>query len=230
VLLALAGWLPAPAFAPITFVAGASAVNTGGVSGAFNSTGANLIVVIASNFAGGTSGVSDNKGNSYSVATSCSANNSPVSIQYSTPSTVGAGHTVTITNGGGFAATGYVRSYSGAATTSVLDQMSCTCATGTTVSSGSITPTSNGQLVVGGATFNQVYSSGPGGTGGLVDDGHNNQNLLAQIGSAMGDVVQTTAGAANPNWTVSGSVQFCVGVASFKAAPVAAGGGRVLIF
>jgi len=222
-ILAFAGVLPQPliSFTGITFVSSASQVNAS-VSGTFDSTGANLLVVSMSDFAGGTPGISDNKGNSWTTTANCAAGNASFDIAYSTPTTVGSGHTVTITNGGGFAPTGYVRAYSGAATSSVLDGHSCTCQTASTVSAGSITPANNGALGVTGFSFNQNYSSGPGGTGSFVDNGHNNSNLLAQMGAGIGTVIQTTAAAMNPSYTATSSTAQCVGVAAFDA-PVATG-------
>lgn len=205
-------WIPAqPAAAPsgIALVAHAIA-GSGGTSSAttagVNTSGANFLVVVAVDLAGGSqSAISDSYGNTpYLQLTSQSATvRETISFYYS--ATVGAGHTFTAS--GGTVSAIAAAAFSGVLTTNPVDVQAGTNNSGSaTIQPGSITPTQNNELIISGiggyvVAGSETYSIDSGMT--ITDQ----QGLIggASFGLALAYKVQTTAAAINPTWTVSSS-------------------------
>ena len=117
----------------------------------------------------------------------------------------------------------YVAAFSGAAAASALDQQNGAVGTGTSLATGSVTPSEDNELVVSGVSI----ADGSSGTY-AVDSGLTiTDQILASAGNFEGGglayIIQTSAGAVNPTWSWTGSVNSAAVIATFKAA---AAGGR----
>lgn len=174
----------------------------GGTSASVNTTGANLIWFFVTSYAGATAPtVSDSKGNTWNARTSYTAGSGDaerMQMFWCNPSSVGSGHTFTITGAGSFS-TGYIQYLSGGSTSTPVDQE----ITGTNLASplqaGSVTPTEDAELCV------SAYIAGSAGT---INESY---TLLYQdetggsgYSGGVAYKIQTTAAATNPSWTASG--------------------------
>lgn len=201
-----------------TFLQGLS--DAGGTTPAIVTTGANFITVglvcfCASDPVGGD--LTDSKGNSYSVLTvSKDASALFVSvIFYVANPTVGSGHTFSFTTVGTYASF-YADAFSGVKTSSPFDQQNHGNTVGTTVQPGSITPSENNELIV---TVGQVNVNG--GSTPTINSGYTvtdaNAGINSQgVGGGFAYIVQTSAAATNPTWTLGGTAGSAA-IASFKA-------------
>jgi hypothetical protein len=212
----------------IALVSGASAaagsapgIDTATTS-AVNTTGANLIVIQASNYAvQAAPTITDNKSNTWTALTAQAGSVVRGTLYYCLNPTVGSGHTFTITSTGGYPSLS-ILAFSGVATTSAFDvQNGSTASSSTTVAPGSITPSAANELVITGVGTQSaaVSSVGSGFTIGSTANWS-----ASQFGSSLAYLIQTTATAENPTWTMSGSATLSAEIASFKAA---AGGGSI---
>jgi len=202
----------------ITTVSAAPGAN-GGSTSAIDTTGATCLVVSVAYYPalGGTPTVADSKGNTYLPLT-LRASGGEIAHQlfYSLGGTVGAGHTFTVSGpsiypafvASAFAGVGSFESQSGATATS-----------GTALATGSLTPTTNGALVVSGEGGQSATT--PSMTGFTLTaigftGGANMQGAAAWQ-------IQTTAAAINPTWGFSPSPGHqAAGSAVFSGAPAAA--------
>jgi hypothetical protein len=197
----------------------------GVTTSAIDTTGATfLAMAIGSNSNGGNGapgGISDSKGNTWTCGTA-TATGAPgvfgaqMQICYAWNPTVGTGHTFTYTfTGGGMSIA--VAAFSNVKTVSTpydQENEASTSPTDVTVSTGSITPSANNELIL---TATSLYFTGettpssftlidssvfPGGT---------------YNGVALAYKVQTTAGAENATWTGDGNNSYRAAViASIK--------------
>lgn len=174
-----------------------NSVTTPGV----DTTGANLMVLLA--LAQPVTGVvvSDSKGNTWTPLT---AQQNGVAtgtrFYYCLNPIVGSGHTFTVSATGTFPAV-IVQAWNGAHAFDA--ENGANQAAGTTLQPGSVTPAEDNELFVTGC--------GPGGGGvvtNAVDSGFTETADLDEnanaAGGAMAYKVQTSAGAENPTWTASG--------------------------
>lgn len=213
----------------IAFIAGASGGgSTGFTSSSINTTGATLLVATVARYSGGGSNpltISDSKGNTWTAMTGWTSSGTADTMQawYSIPTSVGSGHTVTLTKGAGanpFAGGGFA-AFSGTKATSPLDlevQLN-NSGSSTTHTATSITPSENDCLIVqmlgtDGASYSSINSSyslafSNNWTGGI------------DVSSALAYIVQTTASASAPTITLDASAGAGIGTASFKAASAA---------
>ena len=159
--------------------------------------------------------VSDSKGNcsgawSSAVSREGAASNVTV-IYYCVPTTVGTGHTVTISVGSGYIhqISAFFAAYSGVAATSPLDQF--------TSGSTTITPTQNGELIltVDGGDYYGSSASIDSGFGILGSSSCPGSCSTSYFGT-MAYLVQSTAALIAPTWTQL--YIDSVVIASFKAA------------
>ena len=204
--------------------------NTGAGSGDGNSvttsgidtTGATLIVLAVNAFAdpAGSGTLSDSKGNTWTGLTTYNSFSALfIRLYYCASPTVGSGHTFT------WASTGQnpgicVQAYSGAATSSPLDQQSG--ASGDN-QPGSVTPSENNEVLVTALTiFGSVSSVDSGFT---ISDSFVGTAFATDMGIAY--KIQTTAGAENVTWNGgAGESTSACNIATFKAA-AAAGGSNI---
>lgn len=188
----------------------------GGTTTSIDTTGADLLIVIVQYYSG-TPTPSDSKSNSWSLATSGDRGG----LYYATNPTVGTGHTFTTS---AEYSTIHALAYSGAALSSVLDQVQAVSSgTGSPYSAPSITPTQDGELLC--AAINEYNSadSGMAVNSGFTLRSAINSSSGNYIGGAVADLFQGTASTVDPEWTwTGGNSANSAFVASFKAA---AGGG-----
>ena len=100
---------------------------------------------------------------------------------------------------------------------------------GTTVSTGSVTPTTNDQLVATHLSFgNQVADATI--DGGFTTPGYGDLGSGGvYIGSERSYLIQTTATAANPTWTVGTAANLYTVITTFKAGPPTTPGLPILL-
>lgn len=205
------------AFSLVGHVKAQSTNTTGVTTGTLDTTGADLLVLVLSDFAGGARGtISDSKGNSWTPLTSrTSVGNRRVTIFYSLPTTVGSGHTFTSTGGAGadFPAIA-ITAWSGRVGGVFDVENGAIDDSGSTLATGSVTPAFDNALIISGW-------SGDGTTGSLaIDSGMTLVDSFTAPGEeGLGHAykVQTTKAAINPTWTPwGGNTSEAVAIAVFN--------------
>lgn len=197
--------------------------DSGGTSPAVDTTGANLIVVGVASGSGTTPTVTDSNSNTYTGLSTYTGTYNFSRLFYCLNPTVGSGHTFTL-GGGALNQTCSIAAYSGVKTSGAFDQQNGVFqnTSGTTVQTGSITPTANGSLV--------ITTLGVAGAAGATDSINSSLTVEQQLtfssgnyyGNGLADYIQPTAGAINPTWTVSSAPLGLTGaIASFLPAPTA---------
>lgn len=185
-----------------------------------NTTGSDLIVIIASSYSGNTDPtITDSNSN-----TITSAGTAPTAgglarehIWYIKSPTVGAAHTFTATNGQFLSL--HIMAFSGSDTTAPLDQYnSAGVSSASSVQPGSVTPTTDGQLLITGLTSGETSGSIMS-----IDSGFSIVDWFtfssgSWFATASAYAVQATAAAINPTWSWTGSSYAATAIASFKAA------------
>ncbi len=214
----------------IALVTGAHTATNTTTSPAIDTTGATLIVIAAEEDTGSGrtwTAPSDNKSNTFLplTATTLAGSGNDVRLYYCANPTVGSGHTFT-NNMTEFSTQGFfscisVAAFSGVATTTPLDQETAHQTGGGpfSVQPGSVTPSEDNELIVTGAAIDtsKTYTINGGYT--ILDVGTatgNNTIWLAYL-------VQTSAAATNPTWTLSAqnSGGVAAAIATFKASAAA---------
>jgi len=199
-----------------------AAVSPGGTTGAVNTTGANLIVIAATDSNGAPPTVTDNQSNTYtSITTKADGSTQQINLWYCLNPTVNASHTFTVS--GSFPSL-TAAAFSGVKASGALDQHNNTgnTAASTTVQPGSITPTSDNSLV--------ITAAGIAGAAGATLSVNNSLSITDQkpftagtnYGTGLAWIVQGAAAAINPTWTLSATPITLVSViASFLPVPTA---------
>jgi len=222
--LGLLEWLPkAAAAAGFTLVASANTTGAAAgpyTTGAINTTGANLLVVVVSqygNIAEGT--LSDSKGNTWTGLTLKTGPGTVAlsRIHYCVPSSVGSGHTFTYSSASNMFGEIAVMAWSGAAASPFDVENGGSTGSGTSLQPGSVTPSLNGSLLVAGVSItdgSSSYSIGSGFTviANVPFSASVNEGLLAAY------LVQGTAAAINPTFSWTGSAEAAATIAVFKPA------------
>ncbi len=208
-------------------------INPGGVDGGTSSpgvttTGANLIVAViclSSTTTGGPT-FSDNKGNSWTLITTVTSATQNTVIYYCSSPIVGTGHT--FTTGPGFPnhpfSSACIAAFSNVKPSSPLDKNSGAGSTppALTVQPGSITPVTDGELLV------CVLGTAPSGAETVaIDSGFTKTDDVPfnpgnTFGTHMAYLVQSSAAAINPTWTMSGATTanpLQAIIASFRPGP-----------
>jgi hypothetical protein len=220
-LVLLSGSPPAADEGGITLVASSSARSTDGNSittGANDTTGATFLVATIGDYGlSSTTTVVDSKGNTWTqlnVLTALSSVHN--SIFYCESPIVGAGHTFTA-NGTTSYPSICVAAFAGVGATP-FDQQNGTAngGSGTTLTTGSVTPGTDNQLVIAALGFTD--------SGAAIDSGftivQQQPNVSSEsIGSALAYKVQTTAAAVNPEWSWGSSATAAAVIATFEKAP-----------
>ena len=196
-----------------------TAGNTNGsTTPACNTTGANLLVVTVSWFTGGgTVTVSDSKSNTnWTQLTKSDRGFAFECIWYCKNPTVGDGHTFTVASTGGYASIHAV-AFSGADTTAPFDKENGSWGSSvSTQQTGSITPAEDNEVVVYGCSTDNSKDISSVDVGTLLS---HNAHTGNSFGNSLAYIIQTTAGAINPTFTLSGSSTTPNAViASFKVA------------
>ncbi|MFM2357274.1 MAG: hypothetical protein RJA61_11 [Candidatus Parcubacteria bacterium] len=203
--------------AAFNLIANTGAGSSGGnnvTTGAIDTTGANLIVVVVSWYSGAANTLSDSKGNTWTALTAYAAGNTQQRIYYAYNPTVGSGHTFTATNSSYPSIA--VSAWSGAAT-SPYDVENGSSGSGiTSKQPGSVTPSENNELIITGLGFDTSNTLSI--NSGFTISNQLNYTVGNYMGGAMAYLVQTTSAAVNPTWSWSSSMGVSTGIATFKAA------------
>ena len=202
--------------------------NTAAIAG-INTSGATLIVVEISANAQPTTVSCTTPTNALTALTSYQPSSSPlVRFYYNSNPTTGAGQVCTAT--GGFTEPSIaVVAFSGTTTTSPFDQQNGTATntSSTTAQPGSVTPGTNGELLVTGygssSLTTAVTLAGAPLTWAITDQAGDTTNAYM---IAFGWAVQASAAAINPAWSWTGANGvWSTNIATFK--PSAGGGSTV---
>lgn len=214
------------AFALVSNVARATGGANGGTSGAIDTTGATLLVLIIGDANVQLQSVSDSKGNVWNqaVASPLDANvQSSIWFACGPGLSVGAAHTFTVNRAGTFP-TFCVAAFSGSATDFVNSNNNnkATTAGATSLQAGSVTPSKNNCLVIAAIGYRDTTALAING-GFIITDQCPFIGATA-IGSGLGYLIQTTAAAANPTWSWTNSVGAAATIAYFQVPPASGGG------
>lgn len=215
-----------------------SAVTVGSIGGGDATTAGidtsawDFFVGIVGSYSGGAAAsFADNKSNAISSLTGYVANNNRVRIFYPTTypiNTDASNHT--FTGGGGVASfpSVVVLGFSGVRSSSPFDagkDAGASTASSTTLAPTSVTPSEDNCVVITGLSW--TSSETPVADGGFVEPTNYFTDYLAgnHFGSAGAYLIQTSAAAANPNWTWGAATEAIAAIAVFRAAA----GGAVFV-
>jgi hypothetical protein len=193
--------------------------NSGGsLTGAVDTTGANLIIVAVSfSTSGAAPTLSDNKGNTWTGLTAqANVSEATVRLYYSYNPTVGTGHTLTIAGATSFS-TLSVLAVSGAAS-SPFDQENGATSGSSAIATGSVTPGEDNELLAAAA----AYAGNGTATvdGGFTVSAQADYSAGNSYGCVLTYLIQTSAAAANPTITCpssGGSTNTAAAIATFRA-------------
>lgn len=192
----------------------------GAITPSIDTTGAKLIVACIDGFTGGGDSFTDSKSNTWVGLTYTNTGTVGTRIYYCTnPSSVGSGHT--FTTNAAFSSI-CVACFSGVLTaSSPFDQQNTHSATsGSTIASGSVTPTQDNELLI--AAFGGDATGTNSINGGFTITDQRPFIGGTCYGCSLAYLIQTSAAAANPTWTLGSAItQGGAAIASFKA-PAAA--------
>lgn len=195
-------------------------------SSAIDTTGATLLVVVASYLYNAAVTLTDSAGNTWTPLTAYSTSASTrVRIYYCLSPSTSASHTFQLAGALSYPALA-VAAFSGTLTASAFDVENGNFNnSGTTVATGTVTPSEGNELLIFGFSSNASGSYS-------VDVGTiaNQAGLLgaSAFGVALAYQIQTTATARNATWT-SGSGTLAAAAATFKSAGGGGGGGGLSI-
>ena len=181
-----------------------------------DTTGATLLVVSASYYSGGSSfAVSDGHGNTWTPLTLRTVGNIVHRIYYAKNPTVGPGASVNIT-GVSIYVVGVYLAFAGVDPSAPFDgETGATAASGTSLATGSVTPSVSGALIIAGLGSDSAtgisVSAGLTATTTNFAGGNN-------MAGGTGYVVQPSAAAINPTWSWTGVGGSAAGIAAFKPA------------
>lgn len=188
-------------------------------SGTIDTTGADLLLACVADYDASAGSLSDSKGNTWTPLTAQDSTSAEAQLYYSVPTSVGINHSWNVACTGCFP-TGSVAAFSGSHATPFDQQNGAVTAGATSLSTGSVTPSENNELVVACLSFaatNTISIDNGFSTPIQTDFGSG-----AHYGGALAYKIQTTAAAVNPAFSWSGSTEAAAAIASFKAAAVAA--------
>jgi len=193
--------------------------NNNPTTGSLDTTGATFLVVTTS-YGGSPTGVTDSKGNTWTARTAYTNTGISTRIYYVNSNTpnVGTGHTFTL-NGTGIAGAINVLAFSGGAAVPYDTENGANSTSTSTLQTGSVTPSEDNCVLITGLTGGNTY-----GGAGTIDLGFSitdNSPLTggSNYGSAAAYLIQTTATARNPTWTLGSTVaNVSTAIAVFKAA------------
>jgi hypothetical protein len=192
-----------------------------------NTTGANFLVALVGWYSGGPPTLSDSKSNlgwtGLNVYSPANDTNVKIQIFYCPSATVGSGHTFKVSSSG-LQPSVAVLAFSGV-DASPFDQQNGSNASnfGTTIQTGSVTPTTDNQVVIACYDGYSGDVSSIDSSFTLTDHGPYAGHSVA-FGIAY--LIQTSATAVNPTFTLGASNVNAAAIATFKAS-AGGGGGSV---
>ena len=208
-------------------------VKTGGVNGgtsaSVDTSGADLIVLWATWYDSVTLDVtvSDSKSNTWTALTLREVEFQRGKVWYAYAPSVGSGHTFTVAGTNTYA-TLLMSAWSGAAA-SPFDQQNGTANTNSVLSTGSVTPTEDNELVLAFVGFDNNSGGAVSVNASLSIIQSQAYVAATQDGASDAYIVQTSAGAVNPQWNITTSTKLAVAIATFKAASGGGGGGQPMM-
>lgn len=226
--------LAAPASATYTIIVsgGHAADNSGSAtSTAVDTTGSTLLVISCSWYSPvGTEAItaSDSKSNTWTGLTAIHQVTMATQIFYvnSATPTVGSGHTFNCAGTTTYPVVGFVAASGGKA--APFDQQSNNWNSGvTSVTTGSISPTEDNELVI--AAMTGDGSSSLTINGGFTTRSTTNISGGVTMSGGIATLVQTTGATAGPTWSWSGTSGATAVIASFKTAPAASACGQLML-
>lgn len=203
------------AFSLIVNVAAGSTVNNTVTTGAVDTTGADFLVAIVSDVGvGDIPAVSDSKSNSWTALTRKVIGFAGSKIHYCQSPTVGSGHTFTASSAGASSPSIAVLAFSGSAVSPFDVENGATGQSVSSLSTGSVTPSENNELVIAGVCW---YPAGTVSINGgfTISDQVNYDGVHMGVGAAY--LIQTSAAAANPAWSGVSFSDVAATIATFKA-------------
>jgi hypothetical protein len=185
-----------------------------GTSPAIDTTGASLLVAYVADFTGSAAATfADSQGNTWTALTARPlTGNMRSQMYYCASPTTSASHTFSATGTNSFAAIA-IAAYSGTATSPYDQETGATTLTGTSLATGSVTPSENNELVIYGCGYASSALSVSVGT--MLDTAAIIGGTSYGIGLAY--EIQTTATARSPSWSWSSSNSCSTTIATFKA-------------
>lgn len=224
-LLLIALLIPVRGYATITVITSGIIGSVDGgdnlITASFDSTGGDMIATARSDLYSTTPcAQTDSKSNSYtSLTTRETTLGSQITISYVAVPTVGTGHTISCASSAGFPTLAYIV-FAGTKASSPFDVQNGAISSGnaSTLSTGSVTPTENDEVVV--AALGHTVASATIDNGfTLAQQKGANSGGCNCFGLWFGYKVQTTAAAVNPQFTANaGTAELSAAIASFKAA------------
>lgn len=194
---------------PFSLVAHVSGASSGGIaptSPAKDMTGVKLIIINAFQFSGGSPPTpTDSSSNTYTQLTQQRVGNCINNLYYVISPTVTSSMTFTYTNAsifGGIEVAGFSRT--GGAPTFDAETGNTAAGSGTTVTTGSLTPAASNELIVTGLCF----GDDPGSATYTINSSFIITDTDPLVGSSnegggLAYLAQTTGAAVNPTWTDS---------------------------
>lgn len=207
-------------FVSIANVAASSGDNHSVVTGAIDTSGADLIVAIVGEYSVNAAAVvTDSKGNTWTALTSYqTSNQDKVTLWYTQPTSVGSGHTFTVTDAASTIPAIAVSAWSGSTPIAVFDQQNGnTSPSGTTCSPGSITPSSANSLVITGFTAVSDGAGAPTVDSGFALLANALVNGATGVSAAIAYKI-TGSTPSNPIWTNAAGASTAAAIASFRVA------------
>jgi hypothetical protein len=182
--------------------------------------GNRIILLFMHSYAGCPPSVTDSLGNTYTqhgtqLLITSSTSNERFEI-FSAPVTTAGSCTITVAAACGSMLIGFALEYAGLDPTAPFDGQAGVASATTALTSGSVTTTTAGDLVLG------LFQTGAGINQAIVVAGGATLRVTASDNSILEELIQATAGAINPSATGSGSsfssFPAFAGTAAFKAA------------
>ena len=205
-----------------TKVVGTHDVTTPITTPAINTTGAKLLVAFVMTYSTFCGTLSDSKSNSWTKLTTCTYAGRTGSLYYCANPTAGTGHSFTF-SGYNYQAVLFVQAWDGAAASPFDAENTGTASGATSISTGFVSPTVDGALIITGVVQANSGSCGIGSPFTKTDEFVDNP-ATDYCGGAIADLVQTSKCAVNPAWSWTGATAASAAIACFKPASGASGG------
>jgi hypothetical protein len=200
--------------------------STGGTSDAIDTTGADLLILCASIYAGGsTSTPTDSKGNTWTPLTvQTNSGSSRNRLFYAEAPIVGTGHTFTY-NAANIFPTFTVAAFSGTKQSGVFDveNGAFSASNITSFQTGSVTPGEDNELIVTGITVDGEGLDNASIDGGFTITDYAKAVSGLRVGGGLAYLIQSGAAAANPTWSWTTNQAPAATIATFKQAAAAPG-------
>jgi hypothetical protein len=210
------------AIALVAKTAAGSANGNDVTTSSIDTTGATLLLICYTSTDTGSATPTDSKSNTWNALTDEVVGGGERTVWFwSVPTTVGSGHTVSVTDNGKRPSLAFY-AFSGTHASSPFDAENAGGNNfGSTVQPGSVTPGQDDSLIVQGISFNVDGTLAINGGYTHAGDGTDyvSNNGTTRMGLAAAYLIQTTATATNPTWThTPGSSSVAAVGAVFKPA------------